>query len=212
MPSYISNSRLLFLTGLLSIWTCGSAYTSGAPEPRPFVSPTKVWKTTSRTPKLRASYNLGLERNPPIVFESKDTTSCNRVNFSGCPSTAIEAVTQYWVEHEAVREYPSPHKNAALRRTVKESMDKDKKASKTKARSSRSIFPNRMTGDDVLRIHNAAQESNTHCTSTGRMDFVAADQEAVAVWQTPGRHFDLNTSWVERLIHEQQMKFASAAH
>jgi hypothetical protein len=195
MPSYISNSRLLSLTGLLSMWTCGSAYTLGAPEPRPFVSPSsKVWKMTSRT-KPRASYNLGLGRNPPIVSESKETASFRRVNFNEYPPAAIEAVTQYWVEHEAVREYPSPHKNAAknaiLRRTVKESTDKDKDASKKMVRSSRVIFPNRMAGDDVLRIHHA-------------------DQEAVAVWQTPGRHFELNTPWVEMLIHEQQMRFASA--
>jgi hypothetical protein len=207
MPSYISNSRLLFLTGLLSIWTCGSAYTLVAPEPRLFVSPTKVWKTSSRTKKPRASYNLGQEMNPPVVSKSKDTTSFRRVNFNGFPPPAIEAVTQYWVEHEAVREYPSPYKNAALRQKVKESMDKDKDASKTKPRSLRTIFPNRMVGDDVLRIHHAA-ELNKH--SSGRRDFVAADKVAVAVWQTPGRHFEINTTWVEMLIHEQQMKFASA--
>jgi hypothetical protein len=91
-------------------------------------------------------------------------------------------------------------------------MDRDTHERKKKGPSTRPIIPNRMTGDNVSRIDHPARK-NRYDHSSSWMAFVVADQAAmaVAVAHIPGRHFELNTPWVELLIHEQQMKLASVA-
>jgi hypothetical protein len=155
-------------------------------------------KAASR-PKRSVSYDFGVGKNPPVAKStrygenaSSEDHACHHpqqpitqphtnVESSSRP-LFVEAIAQYWVEHEAVREYPSPN------RIIPATASKGKKRTYPVF-----IVPKRMTGDGILRIQ------GTHSLPS------------VIATHTPGRHFELNTPWVEMLIHEQQKKLAIAA-
>jgi hypothetical protein len=186
----------LFLLVWLSIWSAGCAYTKDSTPRHPFLAPTSIQggKAVSR-PKRSVSYDFGLGKNPPVAKstrygENASGDTCHhpqqpitQQQSSPRPPLFVEAIAQYLVEHEAVREYPSP--NRIIPATT--SIGKKKRAYPV------FIVPKRMTGDGILWIQ------GTHSIPS------------VITAQTPGRHFELNTLWVELLIHEQQKKLAVAA-
>merc|ERR1712176_1133197 len=139
--------------------------------------------------RKRVFYDLGLRLNKPI----KPVGAANHIAAENVEETAAGVrrkvefeldPTRYLVEYEAVRPYPSPKR----------------KEDPSKKKRSRPIIPTRLVGDDVLRIETASSELEPDTEPL-------TVQPMVAFAQT--RQIDPNTAWVEMLISEQQLRYAS---
>lgn len=173
------------------------------------------------TKTTRISYDLGLGRNPPVMNQSSTTqevvggwnpssdhwkkhvvsksssSSSSFVRAWQPPKSSLGIVdeTRYLVEFESVhreqhveiRKYTSPNTSP---------MDASNNNNKNNPRiRSKPIFPFRGTDNDTLRIIDVATDHNP------------AVSGSVAIAQTPHRNYELDTPWVEMLIHEQQAKW-----
>lgn len=145
----------------------------------------------------RVSYDLGMGRNQPVRSATHKPAF---INVDSRP-VVIEEAAQYLFEHESVREYPSPLVAAINRETLKAQAAvaaAAKVGSPQKQSSSTSfpvLIPNRVTDDSVLKI-----VPSIHPAAEGKPCAVAQQS------MTTSNQFDLNTAWIEMLIHEQQQK------
>jgi hypothetical protein len=132
------------------------------------------------------TYNLGLGKNQPITGRSSIVTD------------DLESVTQFWIEHEAVNQYPSPV--TALTTNVQVQVNEDATSSiqappVAKRKQLPVIKPTRKS-EDVLNI-----------VSQTEMGIPSV------IFQTnPDLKIDLNTVWVEMMIHSQQQLLQFAAN
>jgi hypothetical protein len=130
----------------------------------------------------RVTYSLGLGKNQPVLGAS---TTANTITSEENVKDVYQAV-QFWTGHKAVRNIPSPYDNLKL-------AEKLKADAQSKPKSSfRHIVPTRLA-QDLLSISN-----HHHVGEESRGPTMIGDVQAM----------DLNTPWVEMLIHEQQLKFA----
>ena len=112
------------------------------------------------------TYDLGLGKNPPVVGK--------RTSIDTDRNTA----TRFWVEHEAVHQYPSPSLAIEeFKPRIPPKMPLPK------------VKPSRMS-EDVLNISSKKGSS-------------------VIFQANPNLKIDLNTVWVEMMIHNQQMQLAT---
>jgi hypothetical protein len=126
-----------------------------------------------------------------------DTRSVlSRVKYSLGPSVTddIETATQYLVEHESVREYPSPL-------PVEVPINALPKAK----RAHPPLIPTRLTDDSLLKIVAEPPGASSSSRSSTMPPKVLVQPS-----MRSGRSFDINTAWIELLIHEQQTKLAPA--
>jgi len=135
------------------------------------------------------SYDLGLGKNKPVynrnLANRGEETSLNE-------SDDVWHATQYLVEHKAVVDYPRP-------------LQRDQKANQNIKKSSHPIIPSRFS-DDILKIVDPDDNRNQ---KSSRNDQQAKQAYPVAWASGQSRPaWDLNTPWVEMLIHEQQIKLA----
>jgi hypothetical protein len=155
------------------------------------------------------SYSLGLGKNSVVRY-----SSTNRQNDS---TDIIEAV-QYWNEHEAVNEYPNPALIARARASILESsaqtlVTQKVHAAKTIKKVSTAVPPRIILQrffQDQLPITTTEQHQRQQQQQHGD---VVVDKSSTTIPTMKSRapvvrQFDLNTPWVEMLIHEQQVKFA----
>jgi hypothetical protein len=148
----------------------------------------------------KVKYDLGMPQSEDIIVN-------------------IDVATQYLVEHESVNEFPSPlrlvhstesHPEKSPTRIVAESMITTTATNNAKKRKQHPpLIPNRLTDDSVLKIvqhhhhhhrnHRPHQHSSSSTSNT-------VTQAIVHPQMINGHDFDINTAWIELLIHEQQMK------
>jgi hypothetical protein len=135
----------------------------------------------------RVTYGLGLGKNQPVTGAS---TTANTKTSEDTPEDVYHAV-QFWTGHKTVHNIPSPYEN--LKRAEKLMADAQSQSQPTKPKSSfRHIVPTRLA-EDVVSISN-----HHHVGEESRGPTMIGNVQAM----------DLNTPWVEMLIHEQQLKFA----
>ena len=169
---------MLMLTGV----SLATSYTV-----HPISTPISVPVAFTTTHKRQTVfYDLGLGKNKPVY---------NRNLADGGEETSLKEggdvwqATQYLVEHETIVDYPRP-------------LQSDQRAIQNNKKSSHPIIPSRFS-DDILKIVNL-DDSQTQKSSRN-------DQQAYPVAWVSGQSrpaWDLNTPWVEMLIHEQQIKLA----
>jgi hypothetical protein len=165
----MSTARILSLVIGISP-AFGYATTSNRPFARPFGTETDslVFPRKDVAKKTKATYDLGLGKNQPF-YGGKSNSQI---------SMTYE-VTQYLVEHEAVRAYPSP--------VVVDEQQSPSSSSATKKRPALPRVQLERQSKDTLKIKN-------------RGDFVPH------IRATSDDKLDLNTVWVEMMIHSEQMK------
>jgi hypothetical protein len=136
-------------------------------------------KQQKKNESRRVTYALGLGKNQPVLGAS---TIASTVTGEETAEQVFQAV-QFWTGHEAVRNTRYENLKAA------EKLMADAQ-SKRKPRS-RHIVPTRLV-QDLLSISN-----HHHVGEESRGPTMFGNVQAM----------DLNTPWVEMLIHEQQLKF-----
>lgn len=140
-------------------------------------------KSTVATPsnatptRQRATYTLGIGKNQPVQPFNPTFVSRGRV----WDGRTIQAATQYLVEHESSREFPAP--TVAATPIVETA-----RGASPKKKTYPTLTPNRVTDDSVLKIIRRPRQTPR------------------AVRQQSMMQFDVNTAWIELLIHEQQQE------
>jgi hypothetical protein len=190
--------RLLMLVVSIMITTHIQVVRSYAIVPNPPIhlpknTYTLAKSTAPQTTKVR--YNLGIR--PSSDNEMTDD---------------IARVTQYWVEYESVNQFPSPLKQLevtagsdtkSLGHQRATSSDSKKKATHQHA----PLIPSRLTDDKVLKI--ITQKHRKEQTSSFDNNYDHVVKAIAHPTMRSGHDFDINTAWIELLIHEQQMKLSS---
>lgn len=197
--------RLLLQLLLVTIMTTRvQVVTSYAvvPDP-PVVLPKNTYTLTKRTAPqtTKIRYNLGIR--PSSDHETTDD---------------IISTTQYWVEYESVNEYPSPLE--PVQQSVKSDttslvdqhlMKNGSSAPKKEKKLLQHVplIPSRLTDDKVLKILSPNRRKEDHPSSfnTDKNDSVV--KVIAHPTMRSGHDFDINTAWIELLIHEQQTKLLS---
>jgi hypothetical protein len=204
ISSIMTSKRLLFLLGLSTSMNFSNSYTTNSLSPLASSEPHTIATSTMRKPNpvdtkisqvlplqqlqeqnesRRVTYSLGLGKNQPVLGAS---TTANTITSEETVDDVYQAV-QFWTGHKAVRNIPSPNENLKLAEKLK--ADEQSKPPKSSARH---IVPTRLA-QDLLSISN-----HHHVGEESRGPTMIGDVQAM----------DLNTPWVEMLIHEQQLKFA----
>ena len=129
--------------------------------------------TTTTTKTRKPTYSLGLGKNKPLCSPS---TACVE---------NIEDATRFLVEHESVRDYPSPLTASA-----------DTSKATTTTTKPKKVLPK-------VQLKRKATDS----LSIGNDDISNIPQ----IRQTSSAQLDLNTVWVEMMIHSEQSKLVPAA-
>lgn len=160
------------------------------PNP-PVILPTHSYTVTTPVQPKRIRYNLG----------SSD----------GETADDVAKATQYWVEYESVNEYPSPLQIIPQKSEMKASVGHDTTRNDVTAKQKiqhPALIPHRLTGDEVLKIvSHSPNEGRT--SSFNKNDNTNVVKAFAQPTMRSGQEFDINTAWIELLIHEQQMKLAS---
>jgi hypothetical protein len=167
----------------------------------------------SQSPATVQRYSLGLGRNGPVVpTKSLSPPLAQRLESHW---DNLAQATQYLVEHQSVRSFPAP-----LVPPLKESTT----TTTSPKKSHPPLVPSRITDDSILRIRQVPSSLYANLESlndapTLRSDVGGATSSScssptttivnAASWRR--NEFDLNTAWMELLIHEQQQKHAAAA-
>jgi hypothetical protein len=163
----------------------------------------------SSTKRLsRGRYDLGLGQNLPVLSaatKSKQPTP---------PQDVLDAV-KFLVEHQAVMEYPSPHRNQQLRGEQERYSDVSAIAntaspsdSVAKAKRLPFVQPKRLS-PDLIDI----QASRDGCGEVSDFNGRESGRHPIATVTTQARTsaaLELNTAWVEMLIHEQLQAMEAA--
>ena len=196
MTRLLSSYKILVLMGL----STALGYTTTAPISRPapfvvvpsrpttdeafrpaswFVLPNVPMVVEEQAKPQKVSYDLGLGKNQPVHGGKRNTQSIN---------TNIDQVVRHMVQHESTRPYPSPlvvqvkkeEQTAPAIPLVAQLPKKKKQLPKVQLERK---------AQDVLKIlHSHNMESLSSLpTMVGKH-----------------QHVDLNTVWVEMLIHNQQ--------
>ncbi|CAB9500671.1 expressed unknown protein [Seminavis robusta] len=154
------------------------------PSNMSLIKPSRPCGVTSTQQPCRATYDLGLGKNAPVTHSSG-----SNLYTAESDSRVLEA-TKYWSEYESVREFPSPQSQqvVAYRSAVPET---NKKMRKTVL-----LHPKRTMQDSLTIVPNAARQKLR--TSTG--------QPVPMMVQSDASQLDVNSVWVEMLIHSEQQK------
>ena len=155
-----------------------------------------IEKVTTVTPRRKPKYDLGLGKNKPVV------THTTRAEIM--PPTDNDHIfepTRFLIEHESVRSYPSPMDSKISGSQSRTDNRKNKNLPRVK---------HRRHSEDVLLIRDP--DSITNADAYYKDDNV---RHPVIV---PIHHFstgmngqaeklDVNTVWVEMMLHNEQKKF-----
>jgi len=155
--------------------------------------------TATTTPVQR--YDLGLGKNSPVHCH---TTTPNELvdgaASSSLPAAVVSEATQFLVEHEAVID----RARYAPQLLLPQAESERRKAAAAATRPV-PLTGSRITDDSVLRIRPA-----TTTNAAGAAVLSATTSAAQAVGSKLVG-YDLNTAWVELLIHSEQQRAAAAA-
>jgi hypothetical protein len=164
----------------------------------------------SQAPTTSAQrYSLGLGRNGPVVPIKSLSPPPPPPHWDN-----LAQATQYLVEHESVRSFPAPLVPPPLKATTTTTISAKK--------SHPPLIPSRITDDSVLRIRQVPTSLYANLESLTGAPTLRSSGGGAAIGSSPTttiahaacmrrNEFDLNTAWMELLIHEQQQKHVAAA-
>lgn len=220
-----STKLLSMMLALLPSPSLGYSTSSGRPYVRPFVLETEATKVQlpnnrprilkdAETPK-KMHYNLGLGKNRPVhpfilqADESRGPTNDLAAweNSQHSETDPIFSSTKYLMEHDATREFPSPlSESRSIHASQKQNLPK--------------VQPRRKTRD-VLAIENVFLEPTRARHPSSSEKVLSTDMLNHSLYEVPLRDIspalpsiraisseplDLNTIWVEMMLHSEQMK------
>jgi hypothetical protein len=172
--------------------------------------------TTKATTTL--SYPISSRDN--TVQPNASMHDSRRINYILGPETEdISTATQYLVEHESVHEYPSPllwirNNNDIAELPV---VNENEKITKKMKKQHPPLIPNRLTDDSELKILQPSHSSSSFVSSSVQQqsslllpNTMPIPRVLVQPAMRSGQSFDINTAWIELLIHEQQMKLSTS--
>ena len=218
----LSSMKIITLLGLSTLSTTVWGYSTTVAEPyaHPFgvsssdikrvlltptygdVNPSKnsSLKKKNSISKPSSTYDLGLGKNQPVVaFQGKITPAVSTTE-------TTDSSTEYLIEYQAVREYPSPLTNngqqvAEVILPPSRRNEVNKKKVLPKVRLQRQA-------EEHLFIYDA--DSNEAQPPTSLSSKSSTSSSTIKMVPISKDKLDINTAWVEMLIHSEQMKVAAA--
>ena len=184
------NMLMLFLAATAPI--ASLAYTTNNAYPHNSFKPAFV--TPQQQVQRPVKYDLGLGKNGPVTTRSEQATKSTTTTTE---STTAYETAQYWNEFESVNPLPNPSeqlRNAAQAVTTAATgtASNNSNNKKKNPRPNPRVMPKRFHRDDfAIQMQQQQQELPVMSTSNRR-------------------NFDVNTAWVEMLIHEQELKLVAA--
>jgi hypothetical protein len=174
------------------------------------------------TPKPTITLNYPISSRDNTVQPNASMHDSRRIKYILGPETEdISTATQYLVEHESVHEYPSPlllirNNNDITGLPV---VNENEKLPKKMKKQHPPLIPNRLTDDSVLKILQPSHSSSSSFVSSSVQqqsslllpNTLPIPRVLVQPEMRSGQSFDINTAWIELLIHEQQMKLAETS-
>jgi hypothetical protein len=169
--------------------------------------------------KKKIKYDLGIGKNNAINNDNDNCNNNNNLSSSG-QGLINPNPTQFLVEHEAVRSYPSPTNN-------NNQNDKEKGNSANNKKKKLPIISHVRKSEDVLYIQDPTNDAgeyhngdnnnfgahsiiipinNYHYSSSSVVGDDINNKSAEVV------KFDLNTVWVEMMLHNEHKKLISASN
>jgi hypothetical protein len=155
------------------------------------------------------SYSLGLGQNLPVRSRREnDLRAHDNVVYD------VYKAVQYWVEQENVNEYPNPLLVARAREAAQieqkghKQLQASEKRGKSTAATPPKIVPKRFFGDSLPIF--SEPEQQLHLVQSDDSTTISKSVPIMKSRKLVVDRFDLNTPWVEMLIHEQQMKFQAS--
>ena len=147
-----------------------------------------------RSTASRSTYDLGIGKNKPVLSKRDNDGTFNAAVSQ--PQSVFEA-TRYWSDHEAVREYPSPTQST-----------EDMFANDIKPKKALPMVNPTRQAHDVLTILVGTNSSPLDDPSTTTAEQRQQKKHPIMVPSTEqrGPQLDVNTVWVEMLIHSEQLK------
>jgi len=142
---------------------------------------------TTTTPPRKFTYDLGLEKNKPLIQKRTEETD---------PTDESLHPARFMIEHEAVSNYPSPLDSSRIPNAQTKSVRKNLPK-----------VNHRRHSEDVLHIRDSPsiQNNNGNRKEDGnyRHPVIAPIHELT--------NFDVNTVWVEMMLHNERNKMLLAA-
>jgi len=177
--------------------------------------------------KKKQSYDLGIGKNPPVSTMTSRRNEKRMPTFTG---KTIEETVMYWSEHEAVREYPSPLLKSPTSTISSTRPELPKVQFERRSQDSLKIEPYpflssnqkyRSKSEVSIQDHTSFPyqrgKSLSLCSSRTPSTTKCSNGEAPA--GAPSFHarptsdstqLDVNTVWVEMMIHSQRQEIIQA--
>ena len=182
-------------------------------------------KTTPTTTTTKSTYDLGIGKNQPVVaFKGRITAVAAVAAVTATTTTTtlgdVED-TQYLMEYESVREFPSPTNHVQqVAEVILRQEEHDQQPRKKKQLPK--VQLQRKAEEDLLIVDsnhycekNETKENSTTSMSQQRNRqqqlIIQKPKHAKMIVPISNAKLDLNTAWVEMLIHNEQMNVAAAA-
>ena len=160
-------------------------------------------KTKTKTRLNPSSYSLGTGKNQPIVGgrKSRHHVSNQHQYYQMNDSKLNQDATRYLTEYESVRPYPSPLDS--IKQNDQQQTTKQQSEKKTKK-----VLP-------VVQLKRQSQDSLEILDTSSASEYDHKSPSEPVQHYVPTimakagqRQLDLNTVWVEMLIHSEQLKGA----
>ncbi|CAB9505551.1 expressed unknown protein [Seminavis robusta] len=160
--------------------------------------PTQPTTPSDKPAESIVRYDLGIGKNPPF------SGSIGAVLQSQEPSDIYDAC-QYLIEHEAVRDIPNPTNTPREQYGAQPESNQRPKTSNRIVNKPKIIYPKRsesvlFTSDRSLRAKKSLRRANRTIKPASVVGMTDSNDE-----------LDINTVWVEMLVHSEQSRVAYSA-
>lgn len=162
----------------------------------------------------KVSYNLGIGRHRPVGIHHRGKPAAIVASPGGVVDN-VEAATHFLVEYESTREFPSPLLLLAIKKkdgpySPAAKNNEAAAAAVTTTAGQQTLFPplipSRVTDDSVLKIHYCSSHHHHFAANAAAADQQQQPRAVAQQAMTNHQKFDLNTAWIEMLIHEQRQQ------
>ena len=176
-----------------------SSATAGPPDVAPLDLPTKQVRILPKTQPeestktgviskpttapRKVTYDLGLGKNKPVTKKRAEKTN---------PTDISQHPAQFMIQHDAVSDYPSPL----------DMISKSNVPSKPKRKNLPKVN-HRRHSEDVLHIRDSHDQNNNKNDGNSRHPIIAP---ITTLPGTVATKFDVNTVWVEMMLHNERNK------
>lgn len=157
-------------------------------------NPGSVFSNKLMASRIKYKYDLGLGKNNPMTNKTSGETT---------PVDNNQEPTQFLIDHQSVRPYPSP--------LNLESQKREGNSSKNK-RENLPEIQHRRHSKDVLHIRDVptiASSMDDYNKDHSFHPIIVPVNMLYPGYSRPVEKLDINTIWVEMMIHDEQKKFST---